>query len=240
MAPVTRGWTWKCRFHPVGKRLAWDAGHDRFPGATISGLQTHSVVGPLPEMALRPSRRSLEPTGDHLLLLPGAVMLPGLGPLVARRGDHHHALIPKLLHAFHKPYMILFGIAGGANGNVYHPNSVLLPVLPDPADGTQHVLLASVSVAVQHLQGNDPASRCRSPVFSHGRSAIPCRQACHMSAVPVVVIRTSFKRKKIIKRPDPCLQNLYAHKSRYPGCKRRLLFPYKRIFPSFPPIKESL
>ena len=52
----------------------------RFPGATRSGLQTQSRVGPHPEIPLLGSSRSPAPTVITFLLLPGAVILPGAGP----------------------------------------------------------------------------------------------------------------------------------------------------------------
>lgn len=50
------------------------------PGATRSGLHTHSNVGPRPDTARFPESISLDPTVMIFLLHPGAVTLPGFGP----------------------------------------------------------------------------------------------------------------------------------------------------------------
>ena len=67
------------RITPLGAKLR----HyklDELPGLWDVLIGNMSFVGPRPETAFFPSSRSLEPTVITFLLLPGAVMLPDLGP----------------------------------------------------------------------------------------------------------------------------------------------------------------
>ena len=61
------------------------------PGATRSGLHTHSNVGPRPDTACFPESISLDPTVMIFLLHPGAVTLPGFAV------SYTHLTLPTIL-----------------------------------------------------------------------------------------------------------------------------------------------
>ena len=205
-------------FYPIGIRSSWHAGHDLdFLEPQCPACTRILSVGPLPEMATAPLQQIAGAYCNHLSAAAGSRDAARLWTHGFRRrltttipSSHSCSTL------FDQPCMILFGIAGGAYGNIDHPDPVLLPVFPDPPKGPQHILLAAVSIAIQHLQGNDPTARRRTPVFSHRCSAVSCQQSCHMGAVPIVVIGPPFIRRGNHKTPRFCQQNLYAHKSRYP------------------------
>ena len=168
-----------------------------FPGATISGLHTHSAVGPLPEIALRPSNKSLEPTVITFLLLPGAVILPGLGPwfpaavTTTTPSSHSCSTLSRSLAWF------LFELQVVPT-EILPPDPVLLPVFPNPPKSPKHVILTARSITVKHLQDNDSQPGAAPLYFS--MEAVPSpAQPGYMGAMSIIVIRPPFLKPEIIK-----------------------------------------
>ena len=145
-------------------------------------------------------------------LLPGAVTLPGSGPILPAAVTTWRPASQSFSTPPDQGLMKLRILFRGAHGNIDDPDPVFFLIDQKPVHGPEHIPFLSVSPPVQHLQGNDAAAGSHAAPASAPASSAGGGDARRVGAVAVVIVGSSSPEKKIPEAKDPGIK-IYMRKN---------------------------
>ncbi len=193
----------------------------RFPGATRSGLQTQSRVGPHPEIPLLGSSRSPAPTVITFLLLPGAVILPGAGP-------RFPAAVTTVIPSSQARSTACTSRSSTDFSCSVVPTEIfkmrilsLIRSLHTQSIAARISCFLPFPLRSRIFATNKSAFRCRTPVLPAGCSSASAEDSADMRPMPIIIVRRlppvhqiPERRNPVIKinmRKNPCIQHRHGN-----------------------------